>query len=36
VIPPEQAAELVLRLCSPSAAQVTGQVIFADGSLALC
>ncbi len=36
VIPPEQAAALVLRLCSPSAAQVTGQLIFADGSLAMC
>ncbi len=35
-ISPEQAADLVLQLCSPSAAQVTGQVIFADGSLAMC
>ena len=35
-ISPELAADLVLQLCSPSAAQVTGQLIFPDGSLAMC
>ena len=35
-ITPEQAADLVLQLCSPSAVQVTGQVIYPDGSLAMC
>lgn len=36
VISPQKAADLVLRLCSQSTGQVSGQVIYPDGSLAMC